>query len=502
MTSLAGTAPIVVVGAGPVGMVAAHLLGRLGVPTVVLERERTIHALPRAVHLDDEALRTFQALGLDTAIAPYVMPVPGMQMVTAPDRAFWHFRDTVEPGPNGWPLSNMFHQPSVDSVLRTRLDRYPHVTLRLGQEVTAIELRHDAVVVGVGEERLLASAVLACDGARSTVRRLLGIPLHDRGFDQRWLVVDVRADRPLVERPPQQVCDPDRPATFVPIGGDRYRWEWLLHPGESAEHLEAERPLRERVAPWLDGRRVTVERQAVYRFHAVRAERFRVGPVFLLGDAAHQMPPFLGQGLCAGIRDAGNLAWKLALVRGGIATDALLDTYERERAPHVDLVTMLAMLVGLLVRARGPAASGLRGALAVATRLPPGLRRPLEHVATPGLRRGPLILRGRAAGLPIPQYPQRLDELLGLRFALVGFGIEPFQRLNPAGRDTWQRLGAVRMRLDDETGALAGWFRRHRAGVAVVRPDRYVLAMCEGPGLPSLETVSATIAHRILGRGA
>jgi 3-(3-hydroxy-phenyl)propionate hydroxylase len=514
MTSLAASAPVVVVGAGPVGMVAAHLLGELGVPTIVVERDRDLHALPRAVHVDDEVLRVFQALGLNQAIAPYIRPVPGMQLVTAPDRPFWHFRNSLDPGPNGWPLSNMFHQPSVDRVLRDGLARYPQVTLRLGETVESLEIDGGGALVGLGGETLEAGAVLACDGARSTVRRLLRVPVRDRGFDQRWLVVDVCADRPpgdracretpfsLGARPPQQVCDPDRPATFVPIGGDRYRWEWLLGADEDPNDLPS---LAERVAPWLAGQRVTVERQAVYRFHALRAERFRVGPVFLLGDAAHQMPPFLGQGLCAGIRDAANLGWKLALVRQGIARDTLLDTYETERAQHVDLVTTLAMLVGLLVRARGPAAAGLRGTLGVAARLPAPLRRPLEHVATPGLRRGPLVLRGRAPGLPIPQHPVRtvhgtvaeLDQLLGLRFALVGLGRDPFEALSDRGREVWRRLGAVPLHLHPE-GPLAGWFRRHGGTVAVVRPDRYVLAVCGGRRRPTLESVTATVASRIL----
>lgn len=480
-------APVVVVGAGPVGMISAHLLGALGVPTVVIEREREIHPLPRAVHLDDEALRTFQALGLEEAIAPYLRPVAGMQLVTAPDAPFWHFRDGVQPGPNGWPRSNMFHQPSVERVLRERLDRYPHVSLRLAEEVDSLTLRADGALVGVGGRRIAASAVLGCDGARSTVRRLLGVPLRDRRFDQRWLVVDVRSDGPLPDRPVQQVCDPDRPATFVPTGGDRYRWEWLLHDGESAQDLPS---VQQRVAPWVGGHAVRVEREAVYRFHAGRAERFRVGPVFLLGDAAHQMPPFLGQGLCSGIRDAANLVWKLALVRSGVAADALLDSYERERAPHVDLVITLAMLMGVLVRARGPAAAGLRAALRLAAHLPPRLRVPLQQVPTPGLRRGPLVLGGRGAGLPLPQDPAGADRHLGSGFALVGLAPAPVLG------QVWKRLGARYVRVDPGS-APASWLRRRRATVAVVRPDRYVLAVCGGPGL-SLESVGATVASRVL----
>jgi 3-(3-hydroxy-phenyl)propionate hydroxylase len=528
---VSGTAPVVVVGAGPVGMVAAHLLGRYGVPTVVVERERAVHPLPRAVHLDDEAVRVLQAAGLERELGPHLRPIRGMQLVTAPGRPFWHFRDTSEPGPNGWPHSNMFHQPTIDRLLRETLDAREGVELRLGEEVEDVELRDDGALLrvravdGGGRSTLAAGTVLACDGARSTVRRLLGVAQRDRAFDQRWLVVDADADRPLDEHVVQQVCDPVRPATSVPITGHRHRWEWLLHPGEDEQELLAPAAFAARVAPWTGDRRVGVERGAVYRFHATRARRWRVGPVFLLGDAAHQMPPFLGQGLCAGIRDAANLTWKLALVRAGAVNGALLDTYERERAPHVDIVTSLAMLVGLMVRARGPAAGLLHAGFRVAARLPAGMRRPLEMVPTPGLRPGPLVVAGlrlpglRAAGRPLPQPVVHapgggavlLDELLGDGFALVGLGCDPLESLDAPSRGVWERLGTAVVRVDtrepgrkgavvDRSGVLTAWYRRYGACVAVVRPDRYVLAACAGPGLPSLAEVTSGLEDRFVQR--
>jgi len=530
-----GTAPVVVVGAGPVGLVAAGLLGRYGVPTIVVERETAIHPLPRAANLDDEALRVLQGLGVSGRSAPWITPTAGMRLVRAPGRPFWHFRDSVEPGLNGWPGANMFHQPGLETALRQGLSRHPEVDLRTGWELRTLRAGGGGAEVGLAPsgsppgvcEVLSARAVLACDGARSTVRRLLGVGLRDRGFDQRWLVVDTEAERPLAGRHLleqvciEQVCDARRPATFVPMGGLRYRWEFLLHPGEHEGDVWADASLEERSAPWTGGVEVRVVRRATYRFHAVSAERWRVGPVFLLGDAAHQMPPFLGQGLCAGIRDAANLTWKLALVGRGLAGDGLLDSYERERRPHVDLVTTLATLLGRVVRARGPGARVLRGAFALAARLPAPLRAPLEQVPTPGLRPGPLVLgpRGlpgrRAAGEAFPQptvvAPSHarvlLDDVLGDGFALVGFGVDPVAGLPGRALGLWQRLGATTVRIaepgrparpfevDDQSGLLAGWFRRHRAALAVVRPDRYVLAAC-APGL-ALAEITGRVAEAL-----
>ncbi len=516
-------APVVVVGGGPVGIVAANLLAARGVPVVVVERDRDVHPLPRAANLDDEALRILQGIGLAGAVRGAVHAVRGMQLVTAGGRVLWHVRDDDRPGANGWPQTNLFDQPAVERALRARLAGAGG-RLLLGREVTGLRGAGDAVRVAVTDvatgavEHLAADVVLGCDGARSTVRRLLGIGLRDRGFEQRWLVVDAEVDGPpLAARVPQQVCDPAAPRTFVPMGPGRYRWEFLLPDGVGGEAFLAAVPLAGRVAAWTGGRPVRVRRRAEYRFHALRAERWRAGRVFLLGDAAHQMPPFLGQGLCAGLRDAANLAWKLALVRAGAGGDALLDTYEAERSAHVATATSLTVLLGQVVTGDGPSAGALRGALRAAGHLPGPLRRRLSAVRTPGLRPGPLVLpRRRAlpglraaglageadAGFPFPQPAVRrdgrdvlLDEVLGAGFALVGLDTDPAARLSPAARGFWTSVGVRAVRLDPADGAAAAWFRRHRARVAVVRPDRYVLAACEGPGLPTLEAVTRRTRH-------
>ena len=511
--------PVVVVGGGPVGIVAANLLDLQGVPVVVVERERDVHPLPRAANLDDEALRILQGLGVGEAIRTAVHAVRGVQLATTPDDVVWHLRDDLSPSPNGWPRTNLFQQPLVERALRDRLARSPRARVLLGREVRTLTPDGDAVRVGLGDQELTASWVLACDGANSTVRELLGIPLHDRGFAQRWLVVDTEVDALLTYAVPQQICDPAQPRTFVPMAPGRYRWEFLLQPGVDVDGFLAEASINERVVPWTGGHEVRVVRQAAYRFRSLRAQRWREGRVFLLGDAAHQMPPFLGQGLCAGLRDAANLTWKLALVREGAAGDALLDTYQAERAPHVDLATSLAVGLGWLVAGRG------RGLLRLGARLPAPVRRRLEHVETPGLRPGPLVRpagwalrRVRSSGLlgrgdagftfPQPRVTRAgrsvpLDEVLGPGFALVGLGEDPWRLLSDPAQRFWKSVGAraVQIGVDahDPAGLLTGWFRRHHAHVAVVRPDRYVLAVCQGPGLLTLEETTS-LTRRSLAR--
>jgi len=543
--------PVVVVGAGPVGIVAANLLDLAGVPVVVVDRDRDVHPLPRAANLDDEALRILQGLGVAGAVHPAITPVPGMQLLAAPGDVLWHLRADGGPGPNGWPRTNLFAQPAVERVLRARLRRGGRARLLLGRELRALDDHGGVARLTVADpatgalEELCAAAVLGCDGARSTVRRLLGVGLRDHGFEQRWLVVDAEVDGPpLPVGLPQQVCDPAAPMTYVPMapraadpvhdpadraGRGRYRWEFLLPAGVDEAAFLAAAPLAARVAPWTGGRPVRVVRQVAYRFHALRAERWRVGRVFLLGDAAHQMPPFLGQGLCAGLRDAANLTWKLALVRAGRAGDALLDTYEAERLPHVELTTGLAVLVGRVVTSRDAGGAGLRAALRVGRRLPAPLRRRLGDVQTPGLRPGPLVRPARRsagrvratgllgwgeAGFPLPQpfvstggQPVLLDDLLGPGFALVALDTDPWDLLSPGARRWWQALGTRAVRVAatagippggagpavDLDGVLGAWFRRWGARVAVVRPDRYVLAVCEGTGLPGLEAVTKVV---------
>jgi 3-(3-hydroxy-phenyl)propionate hydroxylase len=298
-----------------------------------------------------------------------------------------------------------------------------------------------------------------------------------------------------------QLCDPARPTTFIPrVGTRERRWEFFLHDGESPEEMQRPERIRALLRAWIDPARVTIERTALYTFRALIAERWRDGRLLLAGDAAHLMPPFMGQGLCSGARDAHNIAWKLDLVLRGLAAPAFLDTYEQERSPHVQAVTHMSVVAGQFIMAQQPAVYTTRDRLLSRLSHSPLLN---GELPLPGLRRG-LLLRGApAAGtrfiqpsvtLPGQGSPTRLDEVLGDGFALLGWDSDPRAQLQPGAADFWQRLGTRCIQLlpagrpfpatapeglqlvRDDTGALAAWFAQHRRPAVVVRPDRYVFA--------------------------
>ncbi len=527
MTVQPADPPFVVVGGGPVGLVTALLLAGQGLRTVLLERDAEPHGGPRAAHLDDEALRVFQQLGVLDAMGPHLNPTPAYELLDADGRRLARIARAGEP--LGHPRSVLIHQPGVEAVLRDAAERHPLVEVRLGWEVVDLRAAGPARVTARtadGEQQILrAEAILACDGASSTVRRLLGIGSDDRGFAQRWLVLDLQLDRrPRRLHLPQQHCDPARPTTSVPIGPNRHRFEVLLRPDEDDAAALDPRTIGGHLVRLLGVRPATVERAAVYTFHALTAARWRVADTYLLGDAAHQMPPFLGQGLCSGIRDAANVVWKLALQHRGLAGAALLDTYEEERRAHVATAIRLSAALGRVVTGSGPMwEAGRRGGGALLRRAP-ALRRLLEDLGPPPLANGALAHANRpwsAVGraLPQPQVdvgegPVPIDALLGDGFALLGMGVDP---LDGATGDTvaiWHALATPRVGivpaggrlpvnppeglrwLLDNDGVLATWFTGCTSRVAAVRPDRVVLGLARSP--QGLASVTAPLA-RLLG---
>ena len=312
---------------------------------------------------------------------------------------------------HGYPAANMFHQPELEHVLRDRLAALPQVDFRGNVEVIAVEpgtpggepVRVRYRDLGSGTEtEVWADAVLGCDGANSITRTAVGATMEDLGFSQQWLVVDVHSPERLdVYDGVQQVCDHDRAATFMRVTDGYYRWEFRA--GETPDDVD-ERRVLELIGPWLGGvdpDKLTILRRAWYTFRGVVADRWQLGRVFLLGDAAHLTPPFIGQGMCAGIRDAANLTWKLALVLDGRADDRLLDTYEAERRPYARRVVQMAIAVGWLMTggARAPPRSG--GRPPFVTRLP-GVEEKALTAAWPAFRSGPLTAADRLAGRPAP----------------------------------------------------------------------------------------------------
>lgn len=480
--------PVVVIGAGPTGITVATLLAQYGVESLVLDRWPGVYRQPRAVHMDDEVLRIVARLGLTDAFAAISRPALGLRLIDGRFDVLAEFRRDPRPSGNGFPRANMFDQPEFETLLRDNLVHHPEVRLLGGAEVTDVAAAPGKPVritadVGDGHRvTLTADYVLGCDGANSVVRSSIGSTMRAMNFEQRWLVADVESDADLGQwEGVHQLCDPHRAGTYMRIGDRRYRWEFRLLPGESAADFDTIKTLRPLIAPWtarVADHDLELLRVTEYTFRAQLADRWRLGGVFLLGDAAHLTPPFIGQGLGAGLRDAMNLAWKLAGVLSGDLPSSVLDTYERERMPHARSMIRLALNVGRAMTSGGTLGDLARRIVVPRLHRLPGFGARVLDSTTPALHRSSLVRRrpagstlgGRLCPNPIVDGGVRLDDVLGTGFAVVT--TEP---LTSAQRERVTRHGA-RVHVAAPGGELAAWLRHGRARAALVRPDRAVLS--------------------------
>jgi 3-(3-hydroxy-phenyl)propionate hydroxylase len=500
---------VAIAGFGPVGATCASLLGRLGLRTLVLDKSRTVYDRPRAFALDHEIMRVFQGIGVADAVLPHTAPFTPSEYYGADGALIKRLGSVPPPWPLGWPPNLVFTQPPVEAALRRRAGEHPGVEIALGSELVGLAQSADAValelVTDSGErQKVEARYLVGCDGASSTVRALAGIALEDLAFDEPWLVVDLlvnergRAKLPAVSI---QYCEPARPCTYLIGPGAHRRWEIMVLPGEDRHRLEEDAEVWRLLARWLAPDDATLWRRASYRFHALVAREWRRGRVFLAGDAAHQQPPFTGQGMCQGIRDVANLAWKLARVLAGEAGDSLLDTYGAERGAHVRRLTGAVKDIGRLICERDPAAARARderllreagGRIETVPRqnlIPPlagGFLAPAAHPANGTVFPQPRVLRGDGFAL--------LDDLAGPSFRIVvdgGFRLAALRRV-----DLLARLGARLVRIGaanpsaadgaldvvETDGVVAGWFERGGCASALVRPDHYVYGIAGTAG--------------------
>ena len=474
---------VVVVGFGPVGALLANLLGRYGLHVLVLERDAEIHLLPRAVHFDGEVMRVFQAAGLAEEVEGVARASSkGMHFVNAAGETLMVRRSTDGPGRHDWATNWYFHQPELDAALREGVTRFANVEVRLGHEALAVRDLGDHVAVTVRDPATgetsdrTARYLVGCDGARSVVRDAIGASMQDLGLHQPWLVVDVVAN-PQSERAGRlpdftvQHCDPSRPMTRVRVTGLRHRWEIMLMPGDDEAEIVAPERIWPMLAHAIGPEDVRIERSTIYTFHSLVAIPWRRGRILLAGDSAHQTPPFLGQGMCAGVRDASNLAWKLEMVVAGTAGDPLLDTYEAERSPHVREFIELAVRLGAIIQATDPEVTEARDAAFHAN------GPELFDFPEPRLGRGAWSDDSPACGAAFPQPRladgRRLDEAVGNRFAVLSLGpLDVEVRRGGNGRRPRPDLALV----DAPGPGVERWLAAQGAVAVVVRPDRYVFA--------------------------
>lgn len=459
---------IAIIGYGPVGASLAHLLGLQGLKTLVLEREAAAYHLPRAVHFDDEVMRVFQTIGIANKLLPKLRLNIGMRFVDAESRLLLDWPRPQKLTAQGWNASYRVHQPDLEDTLRCSMEKRASVTVRTRCEAFLVDERTDHVALryedmSCGKVRhARAKYVVGCDGARSLVRRFIESAMEDYGFHERWLVVDVllKHHKPELGDHSVQYCDPARPATYVRGPGNRRRWEITVLPEEDSTTISSRESVWSLLSKWLRPDEAELERASVYTFHSLIAERWRLGRLLLAGDAAHQTPPFMGQGMCAGIRDAANLAWKLSLAVSGVD---VLDTYQSERYSNVRAYITTAVRLGRLINA-----ADSKAALDAALLQADGSAR-MESLSVPlgpGLGVGPST--GQLFGQPSLDDERRLDDMVGYNPVLVTDG--SLARTVKVGPE----LAVI---TSDESSDLRTYLNRLGVRAALVRPDRYVFGV-------------------------
>ena len=498
--------PVVVAGLGPVGALAGNLLGRMGINVLILEKFQEINREPRAVHLDDISMRIFRLADLSEEVERITVPLKKYGFLDAQNRPLWEIfaPDYTE---NGFSRSSMFYQPELEEILHRGLKRYSGIQVQTGAEIQNIESVEDALYrveyrdLESGDRKTVISPyVLGCDGARSLTRKHMGSGLRDLEFHQSWLVVDLLI-KSKTETPKAvlQYCDPKRPTSYVLSSGNRRRFEFMIQEGESKEEIDRPETIEKLIRARMHLPETQIIRSAIYRFHSLIANQWRKGGMFLLGDAAHQTPPFLGQGLNQGIRDVMDLTWKLRMVLENRAGSELLETYQSEQEPRTENLIRLTMLLGSLIQSSNSTRAFFTRFFFRLLSSLPFLGKILEKNMGRLPPLGPGFFQADPNGLTGESFPSgrvldaegreiEIDEILENEFAILSVSpadlkIDTDAELRFLKENLKARvflLSGVSMSVADHSilydteGSLLDWFKEKGVKTVLLRPDRYV----------------------------
>jgi 3-(3-hydroxy-phenyl)propionate hydroxylase len=523
------TTSVLICGAGPAGLTLAHLLGREGVAVVLLEKLDATVREPRAISIDGESLRTLQHAGVVDGFADELLSGITADYVNGEGRHLFSLGGDAE-RPFGYPTINSFDQPALDAYLAAGLAGCEEVEVRFGHTLERFEQSSDGVTAlvtdGSGESlEIRAAYLVGCDGGRSTIRSLLGIEMEGDSNPLPWLVIDTVDPHLDNEMDCCFFCDTARPGMTIRKRHAERRWEWMLMPGEEPEALLDDAAIRRIIAPYTDAEQVNIYRKRVYNFHAIIANRWQQGRVFLAGDAAHMTPPFAGQGLNSGLRDVRNLAWKLAGVVRGDFSPAILSSYELERAGHARELIDTALALGAQIQPIDPAQAAERDAFFAALDADPAAMADFQQALLQPIRerridQGLIVegdnesIAGRLLIQPRMNAPDRhdvlLDELLAPGFTIVGYDCDPGAEID-AGELAWWLQRATGLLplaprgtpasgawVEDARGDIAAWLGDSAPRLLLVRPDRFCMAAFE----PADATATLGRARALLERNA
>ncbi len=508
------TTQVAILGAGPVGLTIANYLSKQGVEVTVVEQLDSLIDYPRAIGIDDESLRTIQSLGLVDKVLPHTTPNHAMRFLTPKGRCFADIQPLTREF--GFSRRNAFIQPQVDNVLLQGLKAYDKTQVLFARQLNEFSQDTNGVTLNIqnkdgNQEVIHAQYLIACDGGNSIVRRTLNIGFDGKTAPNQWIVIDIEND-PLATPHIYLCCDPVRPYVSAALPHGIRRFEFMVMPGETQEELskpENIAKLLSKVLPTTDG--IEVIRQRVYTHNARIADKFRVDRILLAGDAAHIMPVWQGQGYNSGMRDAFNLAWKMALVVQGKVSPELLDSYQIERKDHAKAMIDLSVMAGHVLAPPKKWQGFVRDGIAYALNYIKPIKQYLLEMRfkpMPKYHDGALVKDNHKES-PVgkmfiqPQVQLEngqtilLDEVIGNDFAVIAWGVDPKWGINATNMKKWQALGvkfiqvlpAVQLgnekrkihdgvvTIGDLDTEIRSWFGKTDQAMVILRPDRFVAAL-------------------------